>query len=546
MSYPRCIKTLIIEDDPDVKDTYEVMLRNLRKNLPIEYPQFAFSRADAENALKDVRIYHLVILDLSLPKSRNNPASENVSHGMEILRKCKERDQLPIPGLVIISGHLDKTQQTDLENSVRNGFAYGRVLTKGESGSRLERELKIASEAVLRYLDIGIHLRDSGKATFPILLPRDEDLVRRSVLEQEEKLGVDLEWWSADYTRGTVNFSKFPEWTKVLVGHYLLKNMEISLPVFFKVGPGTDGRYVIQDAERLSQRLSHINIVSSIQGENRFLLVTRNVTGRNDRPISFSQWVVKDETDREYLPGIAESVADQIFSLGGFTPDQIPISGMVWQHHQLENLKVQFDVHFPNKAEPDEIAKDLTIGLFERISECDLRMEVNVQGLRHGDLNCTNIAISPDSPPFAFIFDAGGSVPGVTIDDLAGLEISSILHLGPNSDQSLLEQCTSLYSGGVRLPDPPYGFCTTDLGRKIVCFISHLRKYALQRASCEVYCLAVFDHSMRQLGGLKWSPNKIQYPNVAAKLSYVVAKWVFRNVYGSCQDPRFERTATDS
>jgi hypothetical protein len=92
--------------------------------------------------------------------------------------QCINRNAYPIPVLLVISGHLNQAKQHDLDSRVRQGVAYGRVLVKGEN----EADLYTAIQKAQRYCDIGIHICDSGEALYPTLSPRDEDLLRRGIV----------------------------------------------------------------------------------------------------------------------------------------------------------------------------------------------------------------------------------------------------------------------------------------------------------------------------------------------------------------------------
>ncbi len=61
MSYPSCIQPLVIEDEPDIKVSYETILAGL-ETAP---PKFAFCYDDAIEQLRSSTVFfHLVLLDL--------------------------------------------------------------------------------------------------------------------------------------------------------------------------------------------------------------------------------------------------------------------------------------------------------------------------------------------------------------------------------------------------------------------------------------------------------------------------------------------------
>ena len=76
---------------------------------------------------------------------------------------------------------------------IHQGFHYGRTLVKGDYGL-LEAEIRQACNEALRYCSVGVHVRDAGQEQFPTISPREEDLLRRSALQQSGviRIGSDL------------------------------------------------------------------------------------------------------------------------------------------------------------------------------------------------------------------------------------------------------------------------------------------------------------------------------------------------------------------
>ena len=224
MSYPLLLQPLVIEDDHNVKDAYEVIFKAISDELgastpfKIMHPCYAFSYDKALEHLNSSKIFHVVILDLRLPEKLGLPEVQDQDLGLDLLEKCIDRDRYPIPSLLVISGHVGATDQIPIQDRLHDNFAYGKLLQKGDLGY-LDTAIRRACREALRYAAVGIHLRDAGLDQYPTLSPRDEDLLRRSVLQQSGGIGADLNWWSA---------SRCPEassgnpWTKVLMGRYLL------------------------------------------------------------------------------------------------------------------------------------------------------------------------------------------------------------------------------------------------------------------------------------------------------------------------------------
>ena len=224
MSYPSCIQPLVIEDEPAVKSVYEGILQRFG-TAP---PKFAFCYQDAINQLASSTIFHLVILDLRLPKEAGLPPTDTVDIGIALLEECVKREWYPIPALLIVSGHVAKASQSALREKVCRSFSYGQVLVKGSMPEKLEEEIRIALDAIRRYVDIGVHVRDAGRLTYPVISPREEDLLRRSVLDYSRGVGIDIEWWSANRYSNPQNQDS--EWTKVLMGRFVLADGDRCFP----------------------------------------------------------------------------------------------------------------------------------------------------------------------------------------------------------------------------------------------------------------------------------------------------------------------------
>src|SRR5262245_15701914 len=283
MSYPHELLTLIVEDEPSSKSYYDAVFDQLAKRYPLAKPRFAFCHSDGIEAIASDSIYHLVILDLRLPQSPNQPASEGLDFGLDLLEKCSNRNAYPIPAMLVISGFLDRANQTDLTARVNAGFAIGRVLIKGEN---LEGDIESAIRSCLVYSQVGIHIRDGGIDLLPTISPRDDDLLRRCVVAEECCAGVDLQWWSAECDPSIPSDSPFSGWTKTLMGSFLLdKGRGKSLPTFFKLAPCGGADSVIAEAKLLQHKLSHVKVFQPVISGNRSLLVTQKVGDGDGAPI---------------------------------------------------------------------------------------------------------------------------------------------------------------------------------------------------------------------------------------------------------------------
>ena len=230
------------------------------------------------------------------------PQAEGIELGLDLLARFTDRDRFPVPCLLVISGHVGSTEQARMQDALRQGFHYGRLFSKGTDYGLLENEIRRACLEAIRYRSVGIHLRDAGYEQFPTITPREEDLMRRSVLQQPGTVGLDLNWWSARRFTAAAN-----SWTKVLMGRYLLKGGEkTSRPKFFKLLPGSDAHSVIESARQVEHKLSHIKLTSIVTSKNTALIVTEKVGAQEGRPESLETFF------RRATPEQAADVARQI------------------------------------------------------------------------------------------------------------------------------------------------------------------------------------------------------------------------------------------
>src|SRR4051812_6144098 len=193
-----------------------------------------------------------------------------------------QRETYPIPALLVVSGKLGLAQLSDLRRRLEKDFWYGEMVNKGHP--HLPEELKKALRKCQEYCDVGIHIRDGGREWFPTLSPREEDLLRRCVLSQQNCLGVDLEWWGAETGPSLSQPSPNAGPTKVLMGRFLLDDgLEHSRPTFFKFEPTGNSELVCRDVGILDQKLSHVKVKHSGQSCSRCLLATQSVT--NSPPV---------------------------------------------------------------------------------------------------------------------------------------------------------------------------------------------------------------------------------------------------------------------
>jgi len=528
MSYPRVLQPLIIEDDPGAADLYGAVFEPFVEQGILAPPRHAYCYDDAVAELTSRTIFHLVILDLCLPECPGLPAPDQIDFGLALLEKCAARDDYPIPAVLVISGNIGKARQSELVERVREGFAHGKLLVKGPEFPEVLRK---TIPAIISYCTAGIHVRDAVAETYPTLSPREDDLLRRCILNQSGCTGVDVSWWSAEYAPPSKTPAEFAGWTKTMMGWFLLEGGDSATrPNFFKFSPAANKDVVLKSARMMEHKLSHIKVRSSVHSDTRWLLVTEKVGSSGEAPISLSTFLgLESETIKASIPNVVRDIAEQVLSLGVATTKVVPLSQLLWKDHKRSTVLNQwrqfgghsFLEHFSLNVDPLE--------LFDRIQTSEMKIRVQHLSFLHGDLNITNVALDRATDGFhAFIFDSEGNCQGLSITDFAMLEVTALLHQSGEFRESLVAQCAHLYAPNVRAEPEARGESELNRVTNTIRFVEALRKEAANRVDLSVYAIAVFDQALLQLGGLAYtvSRNKIRSPQDAALLAALAAEWV--------------------
>ncbi len=534
MSYPLTIHALVIEDDEGAKEAYKGIFESITAEvtgLPFSavLPSFAFSYEEAVGCLASSEIFHVVVLDLRLPEKPKMPAAEGVELGIKLLNRCIERDRYPIPSLLVISGHIGSTEQARLQDATHQGFHYGRTLVKGDYGL-LEAEIRQACNEALRYCSVGVHVRDAGQEQFPTISPREEDLLRRSALQQSGVIGLDLTWWSA---KRLVAISKNRSdstnpWTKVLMGRYLLDGGRgASRPKFFKLMDGFDAKSVIDSARYVEQKLTHIKLACHITAKNCALIVTEKVGAQDARPRSLETIFAESEPGR--AREVALQIADQVQQLGDLLSESKPLKALLWSGHDIALVTEQWNRFAPQVREQLGYDAD-PISLFSELLVSDEKQRITERSLVHGDLHMSNVALDLEpNGAHAYIFDAGVVKRNVAGRDIAVLEASVLLHQRIEHED-FVRICSILYGPATSGTEDVAAEPVVGIAKEFVEFIQALREAANPWNDLEIYALMVFDFVLIQVGGLAFGSygNRIVDRPSAAYLLAVVAEWYRR------------------
>ncbi len=520
MSYPRTVQCLFIEDDVGVKETYDKLLEGLGRDYDIAPACYAFSFQEALTELGSTKLFHVVVLDLLLPERHGIPTPDTTDFGVDLLLKFSDREHAPIPVLLIISGNVGRTNQTLLQSS-RAKFYKGEQFTKTSDLGELTKWLREAIDAALLYQGVGIHIRDAGADRFPTLSPREEDILRRCALAKNA-IGLDLEWYSAEYIHTTDQSGFIVGWTKTLFGYFLFPG-DRSRPHFFKFMPQAEADYVFAAADRMGSKLSQFKSVTHGKAGEAALLITEKAGSLGTRPKPLQHYLnagAVDITDK--MPKIADDVSRQLSEIGQTTQQSAALSKLLWKYHEKSRIAKaweKFGTGLPPEEDPTR--------LFESIRKSTQPIHYTQQAFVHGDLNASNIALDfhPDHVE-AFIIDPAGFGPEPNIKDLAALEVSALLHQPQTQNgDNLVAACSFLYAQEFAPDDPNYG--AASYVANVRALIRAIRKLQAVDSEPSLYSLLVFDSVLTQLGGLEitLSGNKIGNPTSAALLAAAAGKW---------------------
>ena len=533
MSYPRQIRTLVIEDEQTPIENYRALFEQLKQKFDIAPPVVARSYDDGVSNLSGSSIFHLVIVDLGLPRTTHGAADSTVEPGIDLVARCAARDDYPIPAVLVISGRLGQTNLPSLRESLSRDFWHGEMVNKGfEADDAIEK----AIEKVISYSGVGIHIRDGGDVLFPTLTPREDDLLRRCISEEPYCIGADLAWWGT-YHGASGAVANRSGITKVLWGRFLLsETYESSRPAFFKFEATESAKYSQNDIALMVQKLSHVKRCAAKKGTHRSLIITQQVGDSSARPISLAELLARSSQEViSKLSAIAEKIAAQVASLGSVTEDQFPISRLLWNWHDLEKIRAAYVRHAPQASTEPLI-------LLEKLRSLQTLVWVKRRSCTHGDLNATNVAIEVAGDAYhAYIIDGAGMRADTAGRDFAMLEVTTLLHRSTDANANVAKLCYALYTiDSSDVPSPQDLPEWSDVERNTFELTREIRKQALQFTDLVNYAILVFDCAMMQLGGLvvQSRGNKIASPKDAVTVAEFTARWLALlgpNIVGASQ-----------
>jgi CheY-like chemotaxis protein len=528
MSYPRKLHILVVEDDADAIQAYKTSFSLLaKKSFQLVEPVFTRSHGDAKKHIDGSEVFHVVLLDLNLPFATRGQPVEGLAPGEQLLEDLAKRDAYPVPVVLIVSGKLNLAQPIGgLQDRLAKDFWYGRLVNKGlEQASEIEAGLTQA----LKYIDVGVHIRDAGKEWFPTLSPREEDLLRRCVLSQPSGLGVDVRWWSAEPGLSASHPSPNRGPTKVLMGHFLMDDgMGPSIPTFFKFEPAGNSPSVCRDVGILAQKLGHVKVFHTSHARQRSLIATQSVTNRGV-PVSLNDYLHgSPNVVGPSIPKLINQVVEQLNQLGSENEDEVQVRDFLWEYLDRGTIEKAW-----NSCDCRQLIEDGSpspLATYDFLKASKEKHWVTRRNCTHGDLNATNVAIdaSDSNDPQAYIFDAAGMKSDFDCRDLATLEITTILFNSVGIDEQIVRACRVFYEGDFLPAGAPDSTSTSQFTQNIFAMIAAVRSRFQTEQQRTAYALMVFDSALRQLFGLgvQPSPNKVRNPLHACHLAAWVSKWI--------------------
>jgi len=525
MSYPAEIRTLIIEDDPDMIEQYRQIFDYHRKQFSLlAEPWFAESYEDAQFELLRPHIYHLVILDLALPETIGGPLGDVMARGLGLIPSIAEREDYPVPILMIVTADPRRIVNAPaVEQQLRSAFWKHWLISKND---KLMDQLVCGIEAALEYTRVGIHIvgDQNTDELWPMLSPREEDILRRVILDYPSSaVGADLRWWSVE--PNGLRASK-PAWAKVLHGRLILAGQDgFSRERFLKFVSVEEGDAARKSAELLGSKLPHAQVIRYLAIGSRALLVT-DKAGPNDSPPRPLRTVLKqsEPIGEAGISRITQDIVDQLCMLGESSPSTTSIATVLWPFHDQNRLIEAWSRIGGTGIDPALIFAELRLRTDKLIVK---------KRMCHGDLHPGNISVSEDDGKLrAYIIDAGVMKPDVWAKDIAVLEVSILLHVSFGEGSGPLTSMSSLFDG-----IDPYGEAidweTVEQGlANALRLIVSLRNGMRVECDEKTYIVLLLDCLLIQIGGVVFGTtrNKIIAFDGVVLLFQKLVQW-YRKLY---------------
>jgi hypothetical protein len=401
-------------------------------------------------------------------------------------------------------------------------FWHNWIIPKNDN---LMEQLVPGVEAAIAYSNIGIHVvgDETAERLWPMLSPREEDLLRRFVLSHSTAVGVDLRWWSVE--RDALRAGE-PAWAKVLHGKVVFAgHAGYSRERFFKFVDAVEGETVQKSAELLSSKLQHAQLLKCLTVGSRSLLVT-DKAGPTEAPIfSLRAAIQQNKVSAAQIDRLTQDIVDQLCMLGEALVATLPIRRILWAHHDETRLADGWS-RIQANASID------AVGIFRDLRERPERLVVT-QRLGHGDLHPGNVAVGEDAGALrAYVIDAGAMETDVWAKDIAVLEVSILLHVDFGAAPGLVVAMPSLFDGTDPYADSIDWPAVEDKIALALRAIVGLRSRIRENCDQRTYIVLLLDYLLIQIGGVSFGTtyNKIVSLSNVAVLCESLVRW-YRKLY---------------
>ncbi len=527
MSLPRSTRILVIEDEPDMIFTYETIFKRITKEGDsLSQAVYAGGLSQAISAIDRHTPFHVVILDLKLPTTAGSSdageifsyGEHRIQSGLDLIDHLARREHYPIPVLLILTGNerylIGSLAQT---TSLQEMFYRVDIQEKGDP-KEIEAYIRSAIEASQRYTDFGIALKDSDDSYWPILTAREEDLIRRIGLADENHAGIELKWVHAENKKLSKDKRS---WTKGLIGHFWLQgNDAVSKSYFLKIEDPSLAKGSIASTKKLADLAQHIQVKGSASSPSRCISIVSLASWSGQSPLSLSELMCLPPPEVE--PVVSRLVVDiskQLSLLGASSTVPKNSRNLLWAWHNPEI----YDTYYRSLNGHADYLPSLVL---DKVGNLFTNEWVTWRPMLHGDLHSGNVVVDFHAePPKAFLIDPGPMHGGPVGSDLAALEVSVVLHLASAPD-SIWQTVAHMYDSEAAVTPS-----LDTAGENILSLVKAIRKTAESEVEQAIYTLLLLDAALGQFGGLAYSGsgNKIRRPGDSLVLYQSLAKRVLNN-----------------